>query len=184
MALGRKGSVYCGTFTQPMPMPVLPKHIQDHTLHTWHWAEDKLRAVWRFGLAQLPSACALCEAWPKGPICDACAASECAPAKRCPHCALALTDLATRVQGACADCQQTPPIWHACHASVSYSPAWSGLMHRFKNGDVGLSRLFAGQMLAQAHVARAINDADLLIPVPSHACSNGVTTRHSFCPNN
>jgi ComF family protein len=42
-------------------------------------------------------------------------------------------------------------------------------MHRFKNGDVGLSRLFARHMLDQAHVVDAIDHADVLIPIPSHA---------------
>lgn len=141
-----------------------PRRILD----AWHSAEEAVLGIWRSGLARLPSACALCEAWPQGPICGPCFAAECTPALRCPHCALRISEKAPGVQDLCSDCKQTPPPWTACHAAVSYSRVWSGLMHRFKTGDVGLSRLFAAQMLAQVPLAHAIANADLLVPVPSH----------------
>ncbi|HSV34928.1 MAG TPA: ComF family protein [Ramlibacter sp.] len=119
------------------------------------------------GLARaLPSQCAVCRAWPAQPACEACVARFAQPQTRCRHCALPVPGAVT----ACGHCLRSPPPLDACHAAVSYQYPWSALIAQYKfNGEPGWSRTFVTLMRSAPWVEPALEQADLVLPMPLSA---------------
>ena len=119
---------------------------------------------WRHALAGwLPSQCALCHAWPHGPLCPACLACHAPPVHRCGGCALALPAGAPL----CGQCLRSPPPWDACLAAVDSGCPWSGLVTRFKfQAEPGLAATLAQLMRTAAGARAAVAQADWVLPMP------------------
>lgn len=116
------------------------------------------------GLAgTLPSLCAVCRAWPARPVCEACAARFAPVRPRCRRCALPVPEGVAE----CGHCLRKPPPLDACHAAVAYEYPWSGLITQFKfHGQPGWAGTFASLMRNAPGVAPAIEQADVLVPMP------------------
>ena len=109
----------------------------------------------------LPSQCAICKAWPSHAICDACVAAFGRPALRCHQCA------AVSALKICTACLQNPPALHACWATLSYTWPWVSLIAQFKfQSQPSWARHFALLMQSTPYVADAIEQAQVLIPIP------------------
>jgi len=109
----------------------------------------------------LPSQCAICKAWPSHAICDACVAAFGRPAPRCHKCA------AVSALQICTACLQNPPALHAWWATLSYTWPWVSLIAQFKfQSQPGWARHFALLMQSTPYVADAIEQAQVLIPIP------------------
>jgi ComF family protein len=122
-----------------------------------------LRPLIDAAVAALPGQCAVCHGWPSQPVCDACAARFAQPQPRCLRCALPLPGDAQT----CGRCLVQPPPLDACHAAVSYDYPWSGLIARFKfQGHAGWARNFALLMRSAPWVEPALEQADLVVPMP------------------
>jgi len=122
---------------------------------------------WRHALAGLagwlPSQCALCHAWPHGPLCHACLACHAPPVHRCAGCALALPAGAPL----CGQCLRTPPPWDACLTAVDYGFPWSALLARFKfQAEPGLAATLAQLMRSAPGASAAVAQADWVLPMP------------------
>jgi ComF family protein len=119
---------------------------------------------WIEGLAAaLPGQCAVCRAWPAQPVCDHCVARFAQPVARCRRCALPVAPGVAE----CGRCLRSAPPLDACHAAVSYEYPWSGLIGQFKfNGHAGWSRVFAVLMRSAPWVEPALDQADLVLPMP------------------
>lgn len=86
------------------------------------------------------------------------------PQKRCPTCALKLT------QTDCGNCAKNPPPLDACVAAVSYTFPWSECIARFKfQADPGLGRSLAEVMRHAPWVEPALENADAVIAMPLSA---------------
>ena len=116
------------------------------------------------GISQrLPSQCAICHTWPAQPVCDACVAAFAQPVPRCITCALPVP---AGVQQ-CGDCLLHPPPVDQCLAAVAYAYPWSGLVVDFKfHQHTGWARTLALLMRSAPWVEPALDQADLLIPMP------------------
>ena len=113
--------------------------------------------------ANLPGQCAVCRAWPAQPVCEACVARFAQPQLRCRRCALPIP--AGLVH--CGRCLAAPPPLDACHAAVSYEYPWSALIAQYKfAGQAGWARSFALLMRSAPWVEPALDEADLLVPMP------------------
>ena len=113
--------------------------------------------------AALPGQCALCHAWPAGPVCPACTARFARPRSRCGLCALPLPAGVTH----CGACIKDAPPLDQCLAAVPYEYPWSGLIARYKFGpSPGWSAALARLMRDSPGVAAALQAADLLLPLP------------------
>ncbi|HUR87884.1 MAG TPA: ComF family protein [Ramlibacter sp.] len=111
----------------------------------------------------LPGQCAVCHAWPARPLCESCVARFAQPRPRCVRCALSVPPGITQ----CGRCLANPPPIDACHAAVAYDFPWSALISQFKfNGQVGWARVFATLMRSTPWVEPALEDADLVLPMP------------------
>ena len=67
----------------------------------------------------------------------------------------------------CGACLRTPPPLDACVAAVPYHYPWSGLIVDFKfHGKPGWAATFATLMRSAPWVELALEQADLVIPVP------------------
>ena len=122
-----------------------------------------LERIARGFAAALPGQCAVCRAWPAQPLCEACVHRFAQPRPRCRRCALPVPAAVTE----CGRCIAHPPPLDACHAAVSYEYPWSGLIGRFKfAGDAGWSRTFALLMMSAPWVEPAVENADLVLPMP------------------
>lgn len=113
--------------------------------------------------AAVPGQCAVCRAWPAQPVCEACVARFAQPRARCRRCALPVA------QGVpeCGHCVATPPPLDACHAAVSYEFPWSALIGQYKfAGQPGWAFSFATLMRSAPWVEPALDDADLVLPMP------------------
>jgi ComF family protein len=85
------------------------------------------------------------------------------PRPRCGRCAL---PVAAGVP-VCGRCLVTAPPLDACHAAVSYEFPWSALIVRYKfNGEPGWAGSFAALMRGSPCVEAALQEADLVLPVP------------------
>ncbi len=123
----------------------------------WNWASK---------LANLPTQCWVCEAWPVfSPICSSCVAQHAKAQRRCSTCALLLPDAAPTNQcGACL--RQAPPL-AACWAAVDYAPPWRDLVHRWKLAqNPALARAAAQLLGARLPLAAIVAGADVLLPIP------------------
>ena len=119
------------------------------------------------GLAEVvPGQCAVCHAWPAQPVCEACVARFAQPRPRCRRCALLLPAAAAE----CGHCLRHAPPLGACYAAVSYEYPWSALIAQFKfNGQAGWASTFATLMRSAPWVEPALDQADLVLPMPLSA---------------
>ena len=116
--------------------------------------------------ASVPGQCAVCRAWPAQPVCEACVSRFAQPEARCRRCAIAVP--AGVVE--CGRCLGTPPPLDACYAAVSYQYPWSGLVAQYKfNGQAGWARAFATLMRSTPWVEPALEQADVVLPMPLSA---------------
>ena len=126
--------------------------------------------IWRQGLRawaslthRLPSQCAVCHAWPAQRVCAACQAQFAPRLARCATCACTVPEGVTQ----CGECLLHPPPLDACLAAVNYGFPWAQLLAQFKfHGDPGWAATFAGFMHHAPGAAAALNQADLVLPVP------------------
>ncbi len=119
--------------------------------------------------AAIPSQCAVCRSWPSHRLCDDCISEFAAPSSRCRTCALPLPPLTTPsvIAGICYDCVANPSPLHACYAALPYRFPWISAISRLKfGGDTGWASAFASLMINTPQVQDAIDDADMLIPIP------------------
>jgi ComF family protein len=111
----------------------------------------------------LPGQCAVCRAWPAQSLCESCVARFAQPRPRCLRCALPLGASAAL----CGRCLGDPPPLDACYAAVSYDYPWSTLIGQFKfHGQAGWARVFATLMRSTPWVEPALEDAQLVLPMP------------------
>jgi len=117
-------------------------------------------------VARIPSQCAVCHAWPAEPVCEACIAQFAQPVPRCQTCALPVP-AGVRSCGACIT--QPPPL-DACLAALPYAYPWSGPIADFKfHQHPGWAHQFALLMRSAPWVEPALDDADLVLPLPLSA---------------
>lgn len=113
--------------------------------------------------AAVPGQCAVCRAWPAQPVCEACIARFGQPRPRCRRCALTVAPGVTE----CGRCLSEPPPLDACHAALPYEYPWSMLVAQYKfGGQPGWAAGFATLMRSAPWVERALDDADLVLPMP------------------
>jgi ComF family protein len=111
----------------------------------------------------LPGQCAVCRAWPAQSLCDSCVGRFAQPRPRCRRCALPLGTAAAL----CGRCLADPPPLDACYTAVSYDYPWSALIAQYKfHGQAGWARAFATLMRSTPWVEPALDDADLVLPMP------------------
>ncbi len=116
--------------------------------------------------ARLPSQCAVCHGWPAEPVCEPCIAQFAQPVPRCQTCALPVP-AGVRTCGACIT---RPPPLDACLAALPYAYPWSGLIADFKfQQHPGWARQFGLLMRSGPWVEPALDEADLLVPLPLSA---------------
>ena len=119
----------------------------------------RISRVW----ANLPSQCRICHTWPSQPVCDACVARFAQPVPRCATCSLPLPEGCRQ----CGACLVTSPPLDQCLAAVGYAYPWSRLIRDYKfHAQPGLARSLAMLWWATPSIKPAIDDADLLIPMP------------------
>ncbi len=101
--------------------------------------------AWNHFLAtRLPSRCEVCHAWPARPVCQACVSRFAPPVARCPRCAIALP-ASGAAGGACGACLRQPPAF---------------------DGEPGWARTLADRMREHEGMARALDAAQLVLPLP------------------
>jgi ComF family protein len=111
----------------------------------------------------LPGQCAVCRAWPAQSLCESCVARFAQPRPRCLRCALPLGGGVAQ----CGRCLAGPPPLDACYAAVTYDYPWSTLIAQYKfNGQAGWARVFATLMRSTPWVEPALDDADIVLPMP------------------
>jgi ComF family protein len=115
------------------------------------------------GVGRLPSRCAVCHAWPAEPVCEACVTAFAQPVPRCETCALPVPSGMRQ----CGACIKTKPPLDAAMAAVSYDYPWSLLVSEFKFREhTGWARTFASLMRSTPWVEPALDEADLVLPMP------------------
>ncbi len=115
---------------------------------------------------RIPSQCAACGSWPAEPVCEACIERFAQPMQRCRTCAMPVAPGIVHC-GACI--RSSPPI-DACLAAVTYAYPWSGLILQFKfQGRASWSRAFAGLLRSTPWVEPALEQANLVLPMPLSA---------------
>lgn len=111
----------------------------------------------------LPGQCAVCRAWPAQSLCESCVARFAQPSARCLRCALPVPSGIAQ----CGRCLAEPPPLDACYAAVAYDYPWSALIAQYKfHGQAGWARVFATLMRSTPWVEPALEDADVVLPVP------------------
>jgi ComF family protein len=114
-------------------------------------------------LSALPSQCRVCHAWPSQPVCEACVSQFAQPHTRCISCALPLPAGMRH----CGACLKNPPPLERCLAAVAYAYPWHTLIQDYKfHAEPGLVRSFATLLRAAPWVEPALDEADLLLPMP------------------
>jgi len=117
-------------------------------------------------LSALPSQCRVCHAWPSQPVCEACISQFAQPHTRCIGCALPLPAGMRH----CGACLKNPPPLDRCLAAVAYAYPWHTLIQDYKfHAEPGLVRSFATLLRAAPWVEPALDEADLLLPMPLSA---------------
>ena len=120
------------------------------------------RLIDRFA-SGVPGQCAVCRAWPAQPVCEACVSRFAQPEARCRRCAIGIA----AGMAECGRCLAAPPPLDACYAAVSYQYPWSALIGQYKfNGQAGWARAFATLMRSAPWVEPALDQADLVVPMP------------------
>jgi ComF family protein len=111
----------------------------------------------------LPGQCAVCRAWPAQSLCESCVSRFAQPRPRCLRCALPV-GAGVAVCGRCV--ADAPPL-DACYTAVSYDFPWSALIAQYKfKGQAGWARVFATLMRSTPWVEPALDDAQLVLPMP------------------
>ena len=135
-----------------------------------HHLGPKARSV----ISRLPSQCAVCRSWPsRGLVCEPCVTLFAQPVPRCTGCALVLSAFVT--PGAperqrCGACLVTPPPLDRCLTAVSYAYPWNTCVTSYKFGsNPAWAATFALLLKSAPWIEPAIDQADLLIPVPLSA---------------
>ena len=130
------------------------------------YIEAMLRALLDRVAKAIPRQCEVCHAWPAQPVCEACVARFAQPHPRCLRCALPVAAGIAE----CGQCLRAPPPLDACHAAVSYSYPWAGLITRYKfQGQPGWADSFATLMRSAPWIEPALEAADLVLPMPLSA---------------
>lgn len=112
---------------------------------------------------RIPSACAVCHAWPAQPICEDCIQVFAQPVHRCISCALALPATLTQ----CRSCASLHPEWDRALAAVDYAFPWDRLIAEFKfHENPAWARHFAVLIRSSPWVEPALEDADFIVPMP------------------
>jgi len=112
---------------------------------------------------RLPSQCRVCHTWPSEPVCEACVNQFAQPHSRCLTCATALPAGMRH----CGACLKNPPPLARCLTAVAYAYPWSKLIQDYKfHAQPGLVRSFATLLRAAPWVEAALDEADLLLPMP------------------
>lgn len=112
----------------------------------------------------LPSACAICAAWPAEPVCEDCRTRFARPRHRCLRCALPLAAPSTTL---CGRCVRRPPTLTSCIAAVDYAYPWAGCIGRFKFGSQpGWAAVLAGLVLDAPGLRERLTEVDLVVPLP------------------
>jgi ComF family protein len=85
------------------------------------------------------------------------------PNPRCLRCALPVRPGIA----VCGRCLAEPPPLDACYAAVAYDFPWSALIAQYKfKGQAGWARVFATLMCSTPWVEPALDDAELVLPIP------------------
>ncbi len=88
------------------------------------------------------------------------------PEPRCKLCAKVVVNGIER----CGECITRPPVLDACVAAVSYDYPWAALVSQFKfNDNPGFATMFAVLMRSIPWVEPALEQADLVVPMPLSA---------------
>jgi ComF family protein len=112
----------------------------------------------------LPQRCVVCDLGRGDPLCSGCAQDYFTEAPRCPCCALRLPS-ASLAGDRCGRCLREPPHFDATIVLADYAPPVDRMVAALKfGGRLPLAAAF-GTLLARA-AARALRDADALVPVP------------------
>ena len=126
---------------------------------SWLWPQQLIR--------RLPSQCAVCHAWPSQPLCEACVHLFAQPVNRCRSCALPLPAYLPDGHDRCGACIAAPPLPDAALAAVAYAYPWSKVVLEFKFAQhPGWARSMALLMRSAPWVERALDAADVLLPMP------------------
>ncbi len=121
-------------------------------------------------LPRLPSQCRVCHSWPTQPVCEACVGQFAQPQPRCLTCALPLPTQPHDHPRHCGACLKNPPPLDRCLAAVSYAYPWSTLIAHYKfHAEPGLVRSFATLLRATPWVEPALDEADIVLPLPLSA---------------
>lgn len=116
----------------------------------------------------LPARCAVCHAWPAGPVCAQCLGAFTVIVRRCACCALPLgTDLTSDL---CLECNLARPSLDRCVAATDYAFPWNHVVASYKfNSKTGHARLLVRLMQATPHASSLLARAQLVVPVPLSA---------------
>ncbi len=109
------------------------------------------------------SRCAICQAWPAQPVCEACVARFAPPVPRCTRCALPVPAGVAH----CGACVREPPVLAQCIAAVAYTWPWRGLLARFKfQAQPGWDRPLALLLRSSSGAEDLLHEADAVLPMP------------------
>lgn len=117
-------------------------------------------------LAQLPSECAICHAWPAQRLCQDCVLRFTPQQPRCHSCARLLPGTATQ----CGACQRYPPPLRHCLAAVDYGYPWNQIIGQFKfHADPSWVHSLAALLRQTAGVGQLLAEVDWVLPIPLSA---------------
>jgi ComF family protein len=116
----------------------------------------------------IPSQCAVCKAWPSnGMVCEPCVTRFAQPVRRCSTCALTLKAGMSADIKRCGACIVKQPPLEECLTAVSYEYPWSDCIASYKFGNnPAWARTFALLLKSAPSVEHAVDEADLIVPVP------------------
>lgn len=116
----------------------------------------------------IPSQCSVCKAWPSnGMVCEPCVTRFAQPVRRCATCALTLKAGISADIKRCGACIVKPPPLDECLTAVSYEYPWSDCITSYKFGNnPAWVRTFALLLKSAPSVEHAVDEADLIVPVP------------------
>ncbi len=133
-----------------------PEWFQAIRSRLWSPHPDR---VW----AWLPSRCAICQSWPRPPLCDTCISHFAQPRHRCTSCALPLPYPARY----CGTCLKTPPPLDLCLTATAYDWPWVDLIARYKfQQQAGWARPLATLMRSTPWAEDTLDAADWVLPIP------------------
>ena len=108
----------------------------------------------------LQGQCAVCHAWNRERICEACLRLYAPVQTRCERCGLSLAS----GRSVCGRCLSEPPPLVATHVAFDYAFPWDALLQRFKfHAGVELQQALAERLLEAVQRAQ---QPELILPVP------------------